>query len=66
MLVALDCIVFGFDGEDLKLLLIQRNFESEKGKWSLIGGFLETNEDLELATNRILYDSTGLKDIYFE
>ena len=66
ILVALDCIVFGFDGEDLKLLLIKRKFEPEKGKWSLMGGFLESTEDLEVATNRILYDLTGLKDIYFE
>lgn len=66
ILVALDCIVFGFDGEDIKLLLIKRNFEPEQGKWSLMGGFLETDEDLEVATNRILYDLTGLKDIYFE
>ena len=66
ILVALDSIVFGFDGEDLKLLLIKRNFEPEQGKWSLMGGFLETNEDLDVATNRILYDLTGLKDIYFE
>ena len=66
ILVALDCIVFGFDGEDLKLLLIKRNFEPEQGKWSLMGGFLEQDEDLEVATNRILYDLTGLKDIYFE
>lgn len=66
ILVALDSIVFGFDGEDLKLLLVKRNFEPEQGKWSLMGGFLETNEDLEVATNRILYDLTGLKDVYFE
>ena len=66
ILVALDCIVFGFDGEELKLLLIKRNFEPEQGKWSLMGGFLEEEEDLEVATNRILYDLTGLKDIYFE
>jgi 8-oxo-dGTP diphosphatase len=66
ILVALDSIVFGFDGEDLKLLLIKRNFEPEQGKWSLMGGFLETNEDLEVAANRILFDLTGLKDIYFE
>lgn len=65
-LVALDSIVFGFDGEKLKLLLIKRNFEPEKGKWSLMGGFLEENEDLEVAANRILYDLTGLRDIYFE
>ena len=66
LLVALDSIVFGFDGEDLKLLLIKRNFEPEMGKWSLMGGFLEMEEDLEVATNRILYDLTGLKNIYFE
>ncbi len=66
ILVALDCIVFGFDGESLKLLLIKRNFEPEKGKWSLMGGFLEAEEDLEVAANRILYDLTGLKDIFFE
>ena len=66
ILVALDCIVFGFDRESLKLLLIKRNFEPELGKWSLMGGFLETDEDLEVAANRILYDLTGLKDIYFE
>jgi 8-oxo-dGTP diphosphatase len=66
ILVALDCIVFGFDGEDIKLLLIKRNFDPEKGKWSLMGGFLESDEDLEDATNRILYDLTGLKGIYFE
>jgi ADP-ribose pyrophosphatase YjhB (NUDIX family) len=66
ILIALDCIVFGFDGEELKLLLIKRDFEPERGKWSLMGGFLNEDEDLEVAANRILYDLTGLKDIYFE
>lgn len=66
LLVAMDCIVFGFDGEELKMLIIKRNFEPEQGKWSLMGGFIEQNEDLEVAANRILYDLTGLKDIYFE
>lgn len=65
-LVALDSIVFGFDGNALKLLLIKRNFEPEKGKWSLMGGFLRRDEDLDSAANRILYDLTGLKDVYFE
>ncbi|MEP7267967.1 MAG: NUDIX domain-containing protein [Saprospiraceae bacterium] len=66
ILVALDCIVFGFDGTELKLLLIKRNFKPEKGKWSLMGGFLEGDEDLDVAANRILFDLTGLKGIYFE
>jgi 8-oxo-dGTP diphosphatase len=66
LLVAVDCIVFGFDGSTLKLLLIKRNFEPEKGKWSLMGGFVNQNEDLEVAANRVLFDLTGLKDLYFE
>jgi len=64
--LALDCIIFGFDNEDLKILLIQRDFEPEKGKWSLIGGFLENNETLDEAAARILYDLTGVHNIYME
>lgn len=66
LLVALDCIIFGFDGETIKLLLIKRNFEPEQGKWSLMGGFLHEKEDLEAAASRILHDLTGLHDIYVE
>ncbi|MBK8428530.1 MAG: NUDIX hydrolase [Lewinellaceae bacterium] len=66
ILVATDCIIFGFDGEELKLLLIKRNFEPEKERWSLMGGFLQPEEDLEAGANRILYDLTGLRDIYVE
>lgn len=65
-LLAVDCIIFGFDGKDLKLLLIQRGFEPEKNKWSLMGGFLEEKETLDEAANRILKKLTGLKDIYLE
>jgi ADP-ribose pyrophosphatase YjhB (NUDIX family) len=64
--LALDCIIFGFDNEELKVLLIKRDFEPEKGKWSLIGGFLENKETLVRAANRILYDLTGVRDIYME
>lgn len=64
--VALDCIIFGFDREQLKLLLIKRNFEPEKGRWSLMGGFLERDQSLDEAASRILYQLTGLKDIYLE
>jgi 8-oxo-dGTP diphosphatase len=66
ILLAIDCIIFGFDGKDIKLLLIKRNFEPEMGKWSLMGGFLKEEEDLEAGASRILYDLTGLKDIYVE
>ena len=41
VLLAVDCIIFGFEKDQLKILLIKRDFEPEKGKWSLIGGFLK-------------------------
>ncbi|MDX1641302.1 MAG: NUDIX domain-containing protein [Balneolaceae bacterium] len=64
--VALDTIIFGFDRENLKLLLIKRDFEPEKGNWSLMGGFLEAEESLDAAASRILTKLTGLKNIYLE
>lgn len=66
ILVAIDCIIFGFDGEDIKLLVIKRNFKPEQGRYSLMGGFLNPDEDLEDGASRILYNLTGLKDIYVE
>jgi 8-oxo-dGTP diphosphatase len=66
ILVALDCIIFGFDGEALKLLLIKRNFEPEFDKWSLMGGFLNADEDLQDAATRILFTLTGLQNNYLE
>lgn len=66
LLVALDCIIFGFDRSGLKLLLIKRDFEPEKGNWSLMGGFLKKEESLDEAAGRILHNLTGLKNIYLE
>ncbi|MCQ6960102.1 NUDIX hydrolase [Mucilaginibacter aquariorum] len=63
---AVDCIIFGFDGENLKILLIKRGFEPEKGKWSLMGGFVQGNENLDQASNRILKQLTGLDGMYLE
>jgi len=65
-LLAVDCIIFGFDGETLKILLIKRGFEPEKGNWSLMGGFVEQNESLDQASNRILKQLTGLDGMYLE
>jgi ADP-ribose pyrophosphatase YjhB (NUDIX family) len=66
ILVAVDCIIFGFDGTQLKALLIKRGFEPEQGKWSLMGGFVGKDEDAEQAATRILYQLTGMKNIYME
>ena len=66
ILVATDCIIFGFDGWNLKLLLVQRNIEPEKNKWSLMGGFIQPSESPEDAANRVLELRTGLKNVYME
>jgi 8-oxo-dGTP diphosphatase len=65
-LIAVDSIIFGFDGTELKLLLIHRGFEPEKNKWSLMGGFVEPKESLEMAAGRILKKLTGLSGVYME
>jgi ADP-ribose pyrophosphatase YjhB (NUDIX family) len=67
-LAAIDCIVFGYDlsEKELKLLLIKRSFEPEKGKWSLAGGFVGNNESLDDAAIRILRTYTGLEKIYLK
>jgi 8-oxo-dGTP diphosphatase len=64
--VAIDCIVFGFDKQELKLLLVHRNIEPAKGQWSLMGGFLSQEESLNDGAKRILFQLTGLEDIYLE
>jgi ADP-ribose pyrophosphatase YjhB (NUDIX family) len=66
ILVAVDCIIFGFDQNELKLLVTKRSFPPEKGKWSLIGGFVEEDESLDDAAKRVLYKLTGLKNIFME
>jgi len=65
-LVALDCIIFGFDEGELKLLLLKRKFEPAKDEWSLMGGFLKRDESLDEGARRILCQLTGLTDIYME
>jgi 8-oxo-dGTP diphosphatase len=67
-LVAVDCIIFGYDiiEKEIKLLLIKRGFEPAKGKWSLAGGFVKEDESLDEAAYRILLSLTGLKNVYME
>ena len=67
-LVAVDCIIFGYDIKDkeIKLLLIKRSMEPAMGKWSLAGGFVREDESLDEAASRILCSLTGLKNVYLE
>lgn len=64
--VAVDCVIFGFDNEKIKLLLYKRDFEPEKGRWSLMGGFLRSGENMDEAAYRILARITGLRNVYLE
>ncbi len=64
--VAVDCIIFGFDRGELKLLIHKRQFEPARGEWSLFGGFVQDEESLDAAANRILSELTGLNNIYME
>ena len=65
-LFAVDCIIFGYDGQELKLLVIERGIEPLKGLWGLVGGFVNDNESSESAAVRVLKDLTGLDGIYME
>ncbi len=64
--LAVDCIIFGFNNNALELLLVHRNIEPKKGKWSLMGGFIKKEEGLHDAAHRILFQLTGLNNIYME
>jgi ADP-ribose pyrophosphatase YjhB (NUDIX family) len=64
--LAVDCVIFGYRESELHLLLYNRNFEPLKGQWSLMGGFVQEDETVEEAAGRILFQITGLKDIYLD
>ncbi|OFX63168.1 MAG: DNA mismatch repair protein MutT [Bacteroidetes bacterium GWB2_41_8] len=64
--VAVDCVILGYQDEEIKLLLYPRSFEPYKGKWSLLGGFVQDNESADEAAARILKQTTGLEQIFLE
>jgi 8-oxo-dGTP diphosphatase len=65
-LVAVDCIVFGFDSKEIKLLLFKRRVEPLKGEWSLVGAFIKNHLTMEDRAKEILFESTGLKHVYLK
>ncbi|MBI4846023.1 MAG: NUDIX hydrolase [Candidatus Omnitrophica bacterium] len=64
--VTVDCVVFGFDEGDLKIILIQRAISPFKNKHALPGGFVRMNEAIDQAAIRELYEETGIKDVFLE
>lgn len=64
--VSIDCVVFGFDGTDLKVLLIERGEVPFKDYWALPGDLMRPDKDLNFSVNHILKELTGLSDLFFE
>lgn len=61
-----DCVIFGFDGNALNVLLIERGVEPYKGYWALPGGFMRMDETIDECARRELMEETQVKDIYIE
>jgi 8-oxo-dGTP diphosphatase len=64
--LTVDCVVFGLDDEDLKVLLVQRDVEPFSGRWALPGGFVRLDETLEEAARRELEEETGVRQVFLE
>ena len=64
--VSVDCVIFGFDENELKVLLIKSDLAQYKDKWSLLGDLVYNQEDVEQAAYRVLKERTGLDDVYLE
>jgi 8-oxo-dGTP diphosphatase len=63
---SVDCVIFGYDGGVLKILLIESDHPQYKGQWSLLGDLLRPEEDLDEASYRVLRERTGLTDMFLE
>jgi 8-oxo-dGTP diphosphatase len=64
--LTVDCVVFGFDEGELKVLLIERGLEPFKGRWALPGGFVRVEETLDEAARRELNEEAGLANVFLE
>ena len=64
--ISVDCVIFGFDENELKVLLIKCDLKKYQGYWSLLGDLVGGEEDIEQAAYRVLQERTGLDDLYLE
>lgn len=64
--LSVDCVIFGFDNNELKVLLIKSDLEEFNDQWSLLGDLVRPDENLDNASYRVLKDRTGLDDVYLE
>lgn len=66
VLLSVDCIIFGFDEGQLKVLIGKRKMDPGRGQWSLYGGFVRKDESVDEAANRVLFELTGLRNLYMK
>lgn len=64
--ISVDCVIFGYDGSDVKVLLIKRGAEPFKDFQAIPGDLVHPSEDAITATQRVLRDLTGLENVYLE
>jgi 8-oxo-dGTP diphosphatase len=64
--ISVDCVIFGYDEKELKVLLIKSDFEEFSGLYSLLGDLIRTDEDLDGASYRVLKERTGMDDVYLK
>jgi len=64
--ISVDCVIFGYDNKELKVLLIKSDLEEFSGLYSLLGDLVRPDEDLEDASYRVLNDRTGMDDVFLE
>lgn len=64
--VSVDCVIFGFDENKLKVLLIRSDLKKYRGRWSLLGDLIKPSEDLDQSAYRILKERTGLTNVFLE
>lgn len=64
--VTTDCVIFGFDGERLQVLLIERGIEPFKGRWAFPGGFIKMDETAEEGALRELKEETGMENAFIQ
>ncbi|HAI82557.1 MAG TPA: NUDIX hydrolase, partial [Chitinophagaceae bacterium] len=64
--VTVDCVIFGFENDELKVLLIRSDLERYAEQWSLLGNIVQEDEDLDTAAYRVLQQRTGMTDVFLE
>ena len=62
--LSVDCIIFGFDEGKLNILIGKRKMDPGRGEWSLYGGFVRSDESVDDAASRTLFELTGLRNLF--